>query len=161
MADKPISKFHLTRHWSLADKIAFYSSPPDEHGCILWIGSKKPSGYGQIHTADGLLYAHHVAWRFANGPIPQGMVIRHKCDVRDCINPDHLEIGTHADNVADKVARGRATNGERSNLTKLTAAKVLEIRRRSDETPKSLGDEFGVTASNIVAILKRKSWKHL
>ena len=81
--------------------------------CIETTGPRTPAGYGRASIAVGPLayyfvYAHRVAWEQANGqPIPPGMVVRHACDNPPCVNPLHLQLGTHADNVRDTHERGR------------------------------------------------------
>lgn len=80
-------------------------------GCWEWSGGRNPvSGYGQ--TPENVA-AHRVAWEIANGPIPDGQWVLHKCDNRPCCNPDHLMLGTQADNIADMKAKGRARPGYR------------------------------------------------
>lgn len=81
-------------------------------GCWTFTGARNGYGYGVlIETVDGQRHerlAHRVAWSEANGPIPAGMVICHHCDNPPCVRPDHLFLGTHADNMADMIAKGRA-----------------------------------------------------
>lgn len=79
-------------------------------GCLLWTGSLDAYGYGQVKLVINKLdkKAHRLSWQMHRGLIPDGMVVRHTCDTPACINPDHLEIGTQLDNIADRVARGRS-----------------------------------------------------
>ncbi len=81
----------------------FYVTP----GCWIWTGSKAGNGYGQIWKDGRLARVNRVSYELYIGPIPDGLVVRHKCDVRLCVNPDHLEVGTHADNARDMIERGR------------------------------------------------------
>jgi hypothetical protein len=84
----------------------------NERGCLLWAGITDIDGYGIIHsgTCKGRnLRAHRVAWELTNGPIPAGMHVLHRCDNRPCIEPSHLFLGTQADNMADKKAKGRSS----------------------------------------------------
>ena len=87
-------------------------------GCWLWNGSTAPGGYGKVGVRRKSRLAHRLAWASVNGPIPDGMLVRHKCDVPACVNPDHLQLGTHADNTRDCLSRGRHVGGNaRKNLT--------------------------------------------
>lgn len=94
----------------LTAALAKYSAPADT-GCILWAGTTVRYGYGAIYTrASGerrTVTAHRAAYMLANGPIPPGMHVCHKCDVPACVNPDHLFLGTAGDNLRDMVAKGR------------------------------------------------------
>lgn len=80
-----------------------------DDGCWIYRYINKRNGYG-VAKFDGVSSAHRVAWRLANGPIPAGMFVCHRCDVRPCVNPAHLFLGTHTDNVRDMHAKGRARN---------------------------------------------------
>jgi hypothetical protein len=84
-----------------------WSIPVTESGCWIWIGHDNPGGYGAVRVGRKMLKAHRVAWMVHRGPIPKGMCVLHKCDVRPCINPDHLFLGTYADNSRDMIAKGR------------------------------------------------------
>ena len=74
--------------------------PEPNTGCWLWLGFISPDGYGTR-------LAHRRAWELARGPIPDGMLVCHRCDVRHCVNPDHLFLGTHLDNMRDMIRKGR------------------------------------------------------
>jgi hypothetical protein len=83
-------------------------SDVDENGCWIWNRATYPYGYGHTARNRGNGYAHRVAWEIANGAtIPDGMCICHSCDVPSCVNPDHLFLGTHLDNVYDSIRKGR------------------------------------------------------
>lgn len=141
----------------------------DDDCCWLWTAFTNPSGYGMIRNGRMMALAHRVAWALANGPIPDGKHVLHRCDVPRCVNPSHLYIGTNADNMADKVSRGRSSYprpdrlGEKHPLAKLSAEQVEEIRRLpfTYGSGRELAKRFGVTPSNITHIRQRKLWKHI
>jgi HNH endonuclease len=86
--------------WSAAQRIAHYSKPDPLSGCHIWHGLLI-LGYGRIHFRKRVYLAHRLAWEVKHGPIPAGLVLRHRCNVKRCCNPDHLVLGTRAENNAD------------------------------------------------------------
>lgn len=84
-----------------------------DRGCWEWMGSRGRRGYGQLQYMNRMLRAHRVAWELVIGPIPEGMLVCHRCDNPPCVNPFHLFLGTHADNAADMTAKGRGNHPER------------------------------------------------
>lgn len=94
------------RYWSKIEV-------PGEIACWLWIGSGTPDGYGKFADWNGVLQgSHRIAWRLRNlREIPADQVVRHTCDVRRCVNPKHLLLGTHSDNTQDALTRGRHRSG--------------------------------------------------
>lgn len=121
-------------------------------------------GYGRIYSGHGesrsILLAHRLSYEIAFGPIPEGMHVRHRCDYPACVNPTHLVIGTHGDNMRDMAERGRAARnfGTASGRAVLTEEQVAEIRRRY-VTHRQLATEFGVTVDAIRSALH--GWKHI
>lgn len=95
--------------------VAAHSAAPNEHGCVEWTGGRDQLGYGRISIRGTTVRAHRLSWELKNGPIPAGMIVCHKCDNPPCINPDHLFIGTHRDNAADRFAKGRDWQSQRTH----------------------------------------------
>ncbi len=133
-----------------------------KNGCLIWPKAKDRDGYGVASWRGRYVRAHRLAWQQTNGSIPEGLLVLHRCDNPPCCNPDHLWLGTHADNQADKKAKGRAQkqNGESNGRAKLTKAQVLSIladpRRQI-----AIAADYGVSRSSICLIKARKHWAHL
>ncbi len=118
------------------------------------------AGYGRLKWQLRPQQAHRLAWESARGAIPDGLNVLHHCDTPACINTDHLFLGTHADNSADRVAKGRQARGERVGGAKLTTAQVLEIRGMAG-SQREIAERFDVAPSLICEIKRRGIWKHL
>jgi len=133
--------------------------------CVLFEGAKDTSGYGLVRVGRKLWKAHRFAWTKMHGGIPDGLQVLHRCDVRACINVEHLFLGTLADNMADRNAKGRQARlqGERHNLRKLSDAQVLEIRAAhlAGESTARLAAKFGVHKSTAHRAATRRNWRHL
>lgn len=100
-----------------------------------------------------MMYAHRAAFLDAHGYLPT--VVRHKCDNPSCVNVDHLEGGTHADNSRDMVERGRSRRGERHGLATLSDGQAEEIRQ-SDEKYQVIADRYGIHYQTVYKIKKGK-----
>lgn len=98
-----------TFHYSkLEPEESFWARVQKTDKCWKWVGAKNHNGYGIVSKRSGNCLAHRVSWSLLNGDIPEGQHVLHKCDVRDCVNPDHLFLGTQADNMRDMVQKGRS-----------------------------------------------------
>ena len=141
----------------------FVPGPVSE--CWEWLGYRV-NGYGRLtdrfRKAHG---AHRLAWEFTYGPIPAGLYVCHRCDNRACVNPLHLWLGTHADNMADMSRKGRhpmgppARRGENHSQAKLTDAQVAEIRvlHQRGVNQSELGRRFGVRPNTVNQIVRMKA----
>lgn len=127
--------------------------------CWLWQQSSGSHGYGQTWDGQSVLLAHRVAWEIVHGPIPPGMHVLHRCDIRRCVNVyDHLFLGTNQDNIMDKARKLRIP------IAKLNPDIVREMRRRYAEggvSTRQLAAEYGVDRRAIVFALKGQTWKHV
>lgn len=129
-------------------------------GCWLWIAHRTRDNYGEARIDGKTRLVHRYAYECAYGPIPAGLVVRHRCNCAQCVNPAHLCLGTHADNVADRVAAGRSACGERNGRAKLTSADVVQIRCRLDggESCGAIAARYDVSARCIRYIRDGEHW---
>lgn len=135
----------------------------DEDSCWLWLGYTDKDGYGQLSVNDRSQRAHRMSWEVHVGPIPPGLQALHTCDVRACINPNHLFLGTNTDNVIDRDAKGRSAAGERHGQRVLSETDVRAIRRRfrCGETQTAIAQDYGVNQTTISRIVLGRSWTHI
>lgn len=135
--------------------------------CWVWTGDLDPNGYGRVRWQRKHIRAHRLAWAWTNGPIPAGLFVLHRCDNPPCVRPDHLFVGTNADNMRDMVAKGRfgdrALRGSTSPNAKLTEALVAELRARraAGESLPSLARLTGVSAAAISNAVRGVTWAHV
>ena len=132
-----------------------------ESGCWEVRGGKHPAGYGKVSHNNVTTSTHRLAYEAWVGPIPEGLLIRHRCDNPPCINPDHLETGTLQDNARDMAERGRASRlyGEDSPSAKLNWSLVREIRGLEKMTLKAMSELYGVSPVCIRNVRLGLTWK--
>ena len=138
-------------------------SPDQKTGCWLWTGALNNKGYGVIKIGGRkgkLCLAHRVSYETYVESIPSQQCVLHHCDVRNCINPKHLFIGTNKENSEDMVIKERSARGERQGTSKLTATDVLSIRKDS-RMHRVIAADFGISRTNVGVIKSHKSWKHI
>lgn len=133
--------------------------PEPMSGCWLWMGAVG-KGYGSIGFGLKNEGAHRVSWMLHKGPIPEGGHVLHNCDNTYCVNPDHLRIGTHAENMADTTKRNRHSKGQYHQCAKLSDEATIEIRK-SSEPSRVLATRYGVSYSLVYQIRKNKIRIHL
>lgn len=132
--------------------------------CWYWVGAMHKLGYGML-PALGEAKAHRVAYRVFKGDIPEGMHVLHACDTRCCVNPEHLRLGTHAENMAEMAAKGRAKAvrkpGESNPMAKLTTQIVAEMRaaKAAGEKQISIARRYGVAPMTVSRAVRGESWK--
>lgn len=141
---------------SLLERLEFYGWEVTESGCWEWSGYAGASGYGQIWHGGRTLTVSRCAYEVWVGPIPDGTSVCHTCDNPPCINPEHLWLGTPADNARDKVAKGRDNNpfGEHHYGSKSTTDQVTEMRRRraGGEILRTIATDMNVSLSTVSKI---------
>jgi len=144
----------MDRFWNKVDKSG---------DCWEWTGFKH-KGYGRFSVGVRRLRSHRVAWELTHGPIPDGMLVLHTCDNPGCVNPDHLFLGTQADNMADMVSKGRQpfvkVLGEGVGTSKLAEDQVRSIRS-DPRSQRAIARDYGVSQTAISEIKNRKRWRHI
>lgn len=151
------------RFWSKVDQSGGLDA------CWLWQGAIGEQGYGVVRYEGKQWRTHRLAFTLAYGPIEEGALVCHSCDVRACCNPVHLWLGSDAANMEDMRLKGRARylggrRGESHRSAKLTEADVLDIRERyaaGGVEQRDLADEYGVHRVQIGSILRGQTWKHV
>ena len=139
------------------------------NGCWNWLGNLSPNGYGRIKFNGKIVRSHRFSWMQKNAQdIPNGMVVCHSCDNPTCVNPEHLFLGTVADNVADCVRKGRHARGERlshprasgenNGNSRLTLEQV-NIIKSDIRTQRAIASKFGVSQALISKIKRGEMWK--
>lgn len=135
------------------------------HGqCWVW---KKSiiNGYGKFNIGSKTTKAHRFSWKVSNGSF-NNLWVLHKCDNRLCVNPNHLFLGDHEDNIKDMVKKERQEKGKEHHNSKLTEDDILEIRKIYVKGSRTLGtialgNKFGVDSSVISRIINKKRWNHI
>lgn len=139
-------------------------------GCHIWTGClNSNNGYGTVSVGGKRVYAHRGSWTHHNGPIPSGMYVCHKCDVRTCINVAHLFLGTCADNMKDmhKKGRGRMAPTQigighwKASLSNDDVRAIRALRLRTGMSFASIGKQFGIQKTQARLICRRLAWSHL
>lgn len=136
--------------------------PEPNSGCWIWIGALTARGYGHSIVDGKTIPAHRKSWLINCGPIDDELHVLHRCDVRCCVNPNHLFLGTNQDNVDDKMGKGRhvAFPGETNGNAKLTEDDIRSIR--VDLRPNTvIAEELGVSNVLISKIKRNLAWRHV
>lgn len=135
-----------------------------DYGCWIWTAAKLGKGYGQFWNGDVRMLAHRLSWEWHYGEIPPGLCVCHHCDNPSCVRPDHLFLGTIAENNRDMTAKGRARlpnlRGEQHPSAVLTEEQVLSILQ-DNRGRAFLAHKYGVHYNTISLIQRREKWKHL
>jgi hypothetical protein len=142
--------------WAKVDKAG-------PNGCWLWTGTKVRLGYGQFRMRNKRWQTHRLAYVLTYGPVPADKFVCHKCDNPTCCNPDHMFVGTPADNMIDKMNKGRAPHGELNKMSRYTTAQVLEIRRLAAAgiSERKIREVLGIGRGSVAQIIAGNTWRHL
>jgi hypothetical protein len=163
-----MTKPNISRFWAKVDKQG--PIPPhasDLGNCWVWTGAKGYWGYGRLSLDGRWTTAHRLSFEVANGPIPEGKFVLHRCDNPPCVRPEHLRLGTPQENTRDMLAKGRAAlmgaKGESNSHAKLTEEQVIAVRQRFQhgEMIRRLALEYGVGVSSISNVVNGRTWKHV
>ncbi len=154
----------MAKRRTLADR--FWEKVAKSDGCWLWTGSTN-GVYGSLGVERTHVGAHRLSWELAFGAIPDGLSVLHRCDVPTCVNPAHLFLGTHQDNMRDMADKGRGhgpgIRGSASRFAKITEDDVIDIRtvRALGGTLQAIGAAYGLQKSAVGKIVSGRTWSHV
>lgn len=139
---------------------SFWARVERSDGCWLWQGAVGRRGYGQLQFQGRQVTAHRLAYELEFGPITAGLYVCHSCDVPLCVRPDHLWLGTYADNMRDAFAKGRVRRGDQHGNALLRPAAVLLIRTLYERGVQGvvIARRFGIHPNTVYNIAKRRIW---
>jgi hypothetical protein len=145
---------------------AFWQRMRKNGSCLEWTGATEFGGYGHAAYKGKIQKTSRIAYQLIHGPIPVGMCVLHRCDNPLCCNPEHLFLGTIADNNRDKEMknRGNHAKGTRHARAKLTEGLVLELRQRysgGESSYKKLAEEYDVHPATIREAVLGLTWRHI
>lgn len=154
------------RFWAWVDKVGGPVHPILKTRCWTWTGAARNARYGKFSTVAKRWMAHQFSWTLNRGPIPDGFRVLHRCDNTHCVRPDHLFLGTQADNVADMVAKERHSRGESNGHSSLTEKQVRWIRHTYVKGSKQFGSKaigkiLGVSYVAVLKVIYGQTWKHV
>ncbi len=143
--------------------------PEPNSGCWLWVGARsggRHGGYGYMNVGGQMLSAHRLSWNIHYGEVPDRLFVLHRCDTPSCVNPAHLFVGTHSENMSDMVKKGRSqrVTGALCSGAKLTRDDVVKIRlmyAAGGRSYSSLAKEFSVDPSTARDIVVGETWSHI
>ena len=151
---------------AIACRFAEKFIPVPGPGCWLWSDRWDAGGYGSIRVgghSGTMVLAHRASWELHKGPIGEGQCVLHRCDTPACVNPDHLFLGTRADNNADRHRKGRdgfkAHRGEENGAVKLTLAQVIDIRSAVG-TQSEIARKYGISRQQVSKIKLGQHWNY-
>jgi hypothetical protein len=159
-SNNELGKRLYSGHLSIEERLELLSERITESGCQIWKYSLNKQGYGKIQINSKTHRAHRLAYETYIGEIPEGFSVCHTCDVRSCINPDHLFIGTTKDNAMDMVNKDRQAKGKKVASSKLSEEDIIKIR--SDErSQRKIAVDYNVSQLTISNVKTNKWWKHV
>lgn len=145
------------KHAFCSDKCRFLYYVDKQDSCWIWIGLKNKHGYGKLYfKKNTAARSHRVSYELFKGPIEEGLFVCHTCDIPACVNPDHLWLGTHQENMLDMIDKGRQSS-------KLTPTQVFEIRKLKENgySLAKIRELFNINSATLSNILARRIWKHV
>lgn len=147
----------------VAERFSECWMPEPFSGCWLWTGHAKETGYGVICWNLRPIRAHRLSWILFRGEIPKNLHVLHKCDTPSCVNPDHLFLGTHSDNMQDCLSKNRTARGIKSGRAKLSESDVKEIRllQEGGMSYRVIARQFSVDQRTIYDAVNGRNWKYL
>ena len=147
---------------ALPPRIETKIMPEPNSGCWIWLGGTNQKNYGHIWSSELKRHerAHRMVYEILNSPIPVGLHLLHRCDNPYCVNPDHMFVGTNAENMADRDAKGRQASGARNGNARLTEDKARQILL-APGTITEIARQFGISRTNVRDIKTRRIWKNL
>lgn len=154
----------IHRRWPVADR--FWPKVQKTDGCWEWAAALNDAGYGVIGRGGrgrGNERAHRVSWAIHFGEIPRGMFVCHRCDNRRCVRPEHLFLGTHAENMADCRAKGRIASpiGGFERKTTDESVRFMRDAHAAGFSIARIAAAFGLSDITVSRIVRGKRWAHV